>query len=366
MAEEFNIATKQFENWKYTDLARLLAGISFNETEAGSQPQIAKTDDHYYVVFYAGSLITELSDIDALPVISSAPNKLTLDLQNHPLAKSAQQKAKAGINLKISKSLKKPIHLVYLLSAENLASHYQHQIEISNNSTATIIEETIGTTQKAELINSSMQIEIKSGELWHVQHQARAAGVKRFNFIHANLAKDSELNCFHSALGADLERYDLIANLNAQGASCSSHGLYSIKAKQHCDNHILFNHNASHTQSKQNFRGIIDEQAHAVFNGKAKIIKDIGQIKAEQFNHNLLLSSQAEVDTKPELEIYSDDVACSHGATIGELDKNAMFYLQSRGIPAEKARDMLLHAFVHEPLEPLPKAMRNWVQKRID
>ncbi|MCK5669423.1 MAG: SufD family Fe-S cluster assembly protein, partial [Gammaproteobacteria bacterium] len=133
-----------------------------------------------------------------------------------------------------------------------------------------------------------------------------------------------------------------------EGAEIILNGLYMGNGSQHVDNHTLVNHSKPHTQSDENYRGVLDGRAQGVFNGKVIVHKDAQKIEAAQSNANLLLSDHAEIDTKPELEIYADDVKCSHGATVGQLDKKMLFYLRSRGLDEETAKSLLTFAFADE------------------
>jgi Fe-S cluster assembly protein SufD len=145
-----------------------------------------------------------------------------------------------------------------------------------------------------------------------------------------------------------LARTDLQTQLLETGAEIVLNGLYIADGRQHIDNHTRVEHIAAHTRSEQDYRGVISDRARAVFNGKAKVHKDAQKTDAQQSNRNLLLSGQAEIDTKPELEIYADDVKCSHGATVGQLDEDALFYLLSRGIDRDTAKGLLIFAFVDD------------------
>ena len=174
-------------------------------------------------------------------------------------------------------------------------------------------------------------------------------------------ATNSRFNCWHYVADHDLggeaqgerkadlyARTDIQVRLRGEGASCHLNGLTDIRGTTQGDNHLRVDHMAPNTRSEQLYKYVLDGKSHGVFNGKAVIHPNCPGSVAMQHNHNLLLSAGAAIDTKPELEIYTDDVECAHGATVGQLDENALFYCQSRGIPLASARQLLLHAFKEE------------------
>jgi Fe-S cluster assembly protein SufD len=168
------------------------------------------------------------------------------------------------------------------------------------------------------------------------------------------------------ALSGKLVRSDFAVSLDEIGASCELNGLYLAQHKQHIDHHTYINHLKPHGTSKEFYRGIIADQARAIFNGKVFVEKDAQQTDAKQENHNLLLSANAEIDTKPQLEIYANEVKCAHGATVGQLDEEALFYLQSRGITKAAARNLLINAFAVSVFDKIKnEVMREHLQKLL-
>ena len=163
---------------------------------------------------------------------------------------------------------------------------------------------------------------------------------------------DSHVECFFQAQGCEVGREDVVVDLLEPNAFCAAHGYYQLAGEnQLIDNHVQINHLASLTNSAMFYKGTIANKSHAVFNGKIFVAPNTQKIATEQANHNLLLSDQAQVDTKPEFEIYADDVKCAHGATVGQMDAEALFYLQSRGIPKAQAYEMLIKGFATQTLE---------------
>ena len=151
-----------------------------------------------------------------------------------------------------------------------------------------------------------------------------------------------------------MTRSDITVNLNGKGAHCALNGLYLLAQKEHCDQHTKIYHRVPHGTSQQIYKGLIADCAHAVFNGQVIVHKDAQKTNAEQRNKNILLSPTAQVDTKPQLEIYADDVKCAHSSTVGQLDEEALFYLQTRGINRQNALALLTQAFAQEIADRIP------------
>ena len=174
--------------------------------------------------------------------------------------------------------------------------------------------------------------------------------------VHVHQCRDSRYVSHNINLGGLLVRNDIRAALTEPGAEARLYGLFMAGGRQHVDNHTCIDHMAPHTRSDESYKGVLSGRARGVFNGRVVVRPDAQKIEARQSNPNLLLSGQAEIDTKPELEIYADDVKCSHGATVGQLDETALFYLRSRALDADTARDLLVFGFVEEVIDGLAHA----------
>lgn len=176
------------------------------------------------------------------------------------------------------------------------------------------------------------------------------AGDDSLHFMHHTVTQSthSTFNHYSLALHAQWLRHELIIHFNEPHARCQLNGLYFGVAAQFVDHHLCVHHHAPHCQSNQFYKGVLADQAHAVFNGKVIVAKNAQKTISSQKNHNILLSNSAEIDSKPELEIYADDVMCAHGATVGALSADALFYLISRGIEPTQAKKILLEAFMQE------------------
>ena len=187
-------------------------------------------------------------------------------------------------------------------------------------------------------------------------------------YLHA--ARNSTFASHSISLGGALVRNDILAVLDGEGAHCTLNGLYLSDGSRMVDNHTTIDHAKPHCDSREIYKGILADKARAVFNGKIVVRADAQKTDAKQTNKALLLSEDAQINTKPQLEIFANDVKCTHGAAIGQMDDDAIFYLRARGIGAAQARDMLVHAFAgdvlnHMPLEPLRKRVDEELGRRL-
>jgi Fe-S cluster assembly protein SufD len=285
--------------------------------------------------------------------------------------------------------LEKPIYLLFISTREDRpsVSHSRNLILIERESQATIIEGYIGLDGVAESRNS--KLESRNSKL----ENRPASGLANFEFPvssfghqvyftnavteivvgegavvhHAKLQQESE-RAFHIAtvqieqerssnvtnhsvaLGGALVREDTNVVLDGEGAENLLNGLYVVAGSQHVDNHTVIDHAKPHCNSREVYKGVLDGASQGVFNGKIIVRKDAQKTDAKQSNKNLLLSEDAVINTKPQLEIYADDVKCTHGATVGQIDPDAIFYLRSRGIGLEEARSLLTYAFANDVL----------------
>ena len=265
--------------------------------------------------------------------------------------------ARDGMLLEVSGTLDEPLEILHVSAPEAApASHYPRVIvSLNANAQAMLLERYVGQEGSANLTNAVTRIELDEGaRLTHVRLQAESGQGFHVGRLLVRQGKDSQYISHNLQLGAAWSRLDLHTRLEAAGASAVLRGLYAVDKRQHIDNHTRIDHAVPHTASDELYRGILDGQGRAVFNGKVVVAEGAVKTDARQANHNLILSRGAEIDTKPELEIYADDVKCSHGATIGQLDEQQLFYLRSRGLDADAARGLLIAAFAGELLDELP------------
>ncbi len=220
------------------------------------------------------------------------------------------------------------------------------------NSQGTIIESHLSLGQAASVTNVVTESRIGDGaDIEHIKFQDQSNRAFHLASLHSELGRDAQY-AFHSiALGARLSRNNLRMRLTQPGIECVLNGLYMLRGQQLADHHMIVEHAAPHCDSHEYFNGILDDQSRGVFHGRILVQPGAQKTDAKQTNKNLLLSDDATANTKPQLEIYADDVKCTHGATIGEMDDDAIFYLRARGLDTATARRMLLHGFVGEIVE---------------
>lgn len=370
------------ENWKYTD-TRPIAKKTFSSLK--SEPASISVDeinnvrfkdlDSHELVFVNGIYSEEHSNINNLPegvIIENMAAALAKD--NDLLTKHLAQYADSNIspftalntafiqhgtyiNVPKNTVLEKPITIFYLAkdngqaNKEAFASHPRNLIVMSEHSEATLIENYIGLDDADYFTNAVTEVSLSaSAILKHYKIQQESLNAYHIGNLNVMQDKDSRLESNSVSLGGSLVRNDIHGQLAAEGAEIIMNGLYMTNGRQHVDNHTRVDHLKPNTHSSENYRGVLNDRSRAVFNGKVVVHPQAQKIEAYQNNANLLLSDDAEIDTKPELEIYADDVKCSHGATVGQLDENMLFYLRSRAIDEETARSLLTYAFADEVL----------------
>lgn len=249
-------------------------------------------------------------------------------------------------------SIDHPIHIINLGSSNTASiSSPRLIVRVAPNSTVKLIEEFSDLNSSDSLTNTVTQIKIEDNA--NVNHD-RIVNINPDNYhfgqITFNLCENAHLHSNSLVLGGKITRVDLSVDLNKKGSECDLKGLYLCKGETIADHHTAIFHNSEHTKSSELYRGVINDRGLGVFNGKVVVSKSISQISATQHNNNLLLSELASANTKPELQIYSDDVRCAHGATVGQLDSESLFYLRSRGIAEQQAQMLLIKGFIEEIL----------------
>ena len=253
----------------------------------------------------------------------------------------------ALIDLPAGCELDEPVRLVFVSEGDRQAALCVPRVLIraGAGSRGTIVEHHAGGSGEA-LVCATTEIELGRGaRVEHYRLQDEAPEAYHLAVLAARVRDDARLVTHNVAVGGRIGRLDLDVSLEGTGAEVVMNGLYLARGRQHVDNHTSVDHAVPHTRSDQLYRGVLTDRGRAVFNGRALVRQGANGTDARQANANLLLSPEAEVDTKPELEIYADDVKCSHGATTGQLDEGALFYLRSRGLDEETARTVLTFAF---------------------
>ena len=293
------------------------------------------------------------------------------DHRVHPFVAMNTALWRDGAYLRFPKGtvLDKPVHVVHVSTAGEvpLVSFPRNLIVAERETQVTVVESYLGLGRGVCFSNAVT--EIVAGENAVFDHyKLQRENDQSFHIGALRVYADRNANARSCAisLGGALVRNEVAAVLDAEGADCTLNGLYLARGRQHVDNHTTLDHAKPHGSSRELYHGILDGHATAVFNGRIIVRPGAMKTDAVQRNRNLLLSPDAVVDTKPQLEIYNNDVRCTHGATIGQLDAEALFYLRSRGIGAEEARNILVYAFAADIVERVKAAgVKEWVEDAV-
>lgn len=245
------------------------------------------------------------------------------------------------------------IEIIYLNDQADTLIQPRNLIVVENNAQVTVIERHESETNS--VTNAATEVVLgDNAEFNHIKLIEEDDSASHIANIHAIVGRDSRYHFHNMLLTGLLTRTDVTVQLLGEGSHTTLNGLFVTNGRQHVDTHSYVHHEVPNCTSSENYKGVLDGRSRGVFNGQVVVYKDAQKTNAEQSSKNLLLSPHAEIDTKPQLEIYADDVLCAHGATIGELDQTALFYLKSRGIDEATGRTMLTAAFIEEVIEELP------------
>jgi Fe-S cluster assembly protein SufD len=260
-----------------------------------------------------------------------------------------------------------PLHLLFVATQPGVASHPRILVVAEAGSTVTVIEDHVALHGGSYFTNSVAEVAVDAGAtVEHVRIQRDSDLAFHVASCAVSLARASRYRSVNVALGARLSRLDLVVLQAAEGAECTLDGLALIGGSQLADTHTCIDHMKPHGTSRQLHKCIVDGAGHAVFNGKVVVRPGAQKIDSAQSSRNLLLAGTAVVDTLPQLEILADDVKCTHGATVGQLDSEEVFYLRSRGLSEEAARDLLTYAFCAEVIERIPVAsLRGQLERAV-
>jgi Fe-S cluster assembly protein SufD len=387
---ELGLPTRRQENWRFTNLRTLEAtgyppqAGEITVEEAALAPYRIGGASHR-IVLVNGRVSPALSAIGALPPgVYLAPLGTALreraDLAaalfdgsdavaNQPFA--ALNAAFAGdgfvLALEDGVALETPVEIVHLGHATGPhAAHTRNAIFAGRHSRASIVETHAGSGRYWR----NLVTEIRLGEgaaLRHATLQDDGGEAINTGISRVALATAARYDAFTLTVGALLSRADTIVSIAGERAYCGVGGAFLLRGRQEATIATLIDHAAPGSETREVFKGVVEDRAHGVFQGKIQVRREAQQTNAHQLNKNLLLSPRAAIDSKPELEIYADDVKCSHGATIGDLDETAMFYLRARGIPEAQARRMLIEAFAADALELVEDApVQAYLRRHLD
>ena len=378
---ELGFPTTREENWKYTNVGpiaetpfKFVSEFSPHGISIGQIKPFLFSENWPRLVFVNGVYSKELSSnpvsenglkvVNLEPILNSDSKLIEpyfaryarYEQNGFTALNTAFFQDGAFIYLPEGKTVKKPIHLLFISSdqEDKVASYPRVLIVAGKNSKAAIIESYVSIGNVASFTNAVTELVIGEGaSVDHYKIQNENQNAFHIGTTQVHQEQDSKFLSSSISTGARIARNNLSVGLEGEGAECHLRGLYFASGEQHVDNTTLIDHPKPHGTSRQLYKGIVGGKATAVFSGKIFVHKNAVRTDAEQTNKNLLLSEKATADTKPQLEILNDDVKCTHGAAVGQLDEEAVFYLKTRGIGEERARKLLSYGFANEVVEQM-------------
>ncbi len=359
---ETGLPHHKIEAWKYTSLIHLartgFQPAAANYDLAGDLPD--RMEGAARVVFVNGRYVPDLSDASIAGFTTSHAAAFTLDVggtaDDDPMLALAAALGQDGAVLDLEDGAAVELLYVTVPGQAPQMAHTQNRIRVPAGASATVVERHIAMGEgEPTLSNGATGIELGEGALFtHVKLQNEAADANHVWHHLASIPANARYDSYVVTVGSGLGRNRVTAQLVGEGAHCTLDGAYAGRGKQHLDHTSKIVHAVADTTSRQVYKGVLNDRARGVFQGHIVVAQDAQRTDGHQLNRALMLSDTAEIDSKPMLEIYADDVKCSHGATVGDLDDNHLFYLQSRGIPRDEARRLLVEAFLAETIDAIP------------
>ncbi len=379
--QHYSLPTRKTENWKYTNLSFLQKQNYFARqiSDAPLDPslsalyQIPEFEVHRLVFVngrYAEGL-SSLSEDSALELsrfedaddlqrkIIAGKLNTNIELKEFGFSALNTSQLSDGVFLRVKRNRKvdKPIQVVWLTTSESDNANVNSRLlmVLESGAEASLLEHYVSSSESHNVFTNAVT-ELFLGanaKLTHYRLHKEQESAVHIGAVFATLESAAHLNSFYLAFGSRLKRLDVHVEYEGEGAESHINGVYLPKNKQHVDIHSCIEHKVPHCRSNEVFRGIVADEARAVFNGRIHIHKDAQKTEAYLSNKNLLTSNKAEVDTKPELEIYADDVRCAHGATVAQLDPMSLHYLRTRGVSENEALVMLSFGFINELIAEL-------------
>lgn len=391
--EKLNFPSQKDEEWKYTNISSLLKHDFFpavNKEIVSSQlinKFLFDELEHSLLVFVNGIYSSELSKISDLPKGVEVGSLAEAIKNNNPLIKkhlgnyskddnyffttlsSAFIKDGAFIYVPDGKIIEKPVHVIFYTksSGNKILTQPRNVFIAGKNSQLSIIEHYVSDEQNIYLTNAVTEIFADENAIVdHIKLQEESSKAFHIARMDVDQERSSNFSSHLISYGAEISRNDFNTRFNAQGSESVLNGLFMINDEQLFDAHTMIDHAKPYCNSHEHFKGILQDKAKGVFNGKVMVRQNAQKTNAFQQNNTILLSDDAVMNTKPQLEIFADDVKCSHGATIGKLNDEAKFYLKSRGIGEEAATAMLIHAFASDVITSIKiPALRVYLEEII-
>ena len=379
---QLGFPTKKWEEWQFTDFSE----IRKNEYRLASGKDLPKIPDKipglipdtYSVIIINGHYQPQLTKLPMGVSVKSHEeffqfdeNVYSLNGNKNPFLALNTALMNSGVSLIVEPDsiIEKPIQIIHLTTAlsDRFMNHPRLVLNIGKNSQAALLEHYIGETEIPYFVNPVTQVLIDgNASLNHIrilEEDVSCCHTATTNYI---LKNDARLNTTSFSSGAKLFRHDIKLDFTGDGGEAVFNGLCLTEDQQHHDQHVIVDHQQNFCQSRQLFKYILADKSSGVFNGKVVVRKNTKQTDADQSNRNLLLSPSALMNANPQLEILSDDVKCSHGSSTGELDDDAIFYLQTRGIDSETAKLLLIHGFANEIIEKVkPISVQDYIHNQF-
>ncbi|CAL77323.1 sufD, needed for fhuF Fe-S center production/stability [Bradyrhizobium sp. ORS 278] len=397
--ERTGLPHRRIEEWKYTDLRALvrevlpLAGAPDAAALARAKAAIApiSIDGAAKLVLVDGVVAAELSDLAALPagvgvrtlraVLDEASNEAIGDLLltkvSDPMLSLNAALATDGVVVTVADGaqLTEPLHLIHVATASKAARYSRSHVKVGQGARATLVETSIAAEGVAAYqANDAAVIWVGDGaQLSHIRLMRDAADAVNVSSELFTVGAKSKLSLFNMTSGGAVSRLQAFFTLAGEASELIVNGVNLLRDKQHGDMTLVVDHAVPGCTSRENFRAVLDDRAHSVFQGRIIVRQDAQQTDGKMMTRALLLSDEAEADSKPELEIFADDVSCGHGATAGALDESLLFYLRARGLPEKQAQALLIQAFVGEAIEAIEDdalrerviaAAEHWLESR--
>ena len=368
------LPTNKWEDWQFTNFSSIekgdfrLSSLSDAVELTGLLP--GRIPNTYLIVSINGYYQPNLSDIPDEAKVASGADHFSSDF-NYQSLKSVQSHQDRGLNpfymlntsmmnsglsihIKDNAKITKPIQIIYLTTSitSEIMNHPRFVFQFGNNSEATVVEHYIGSTSTPYFNNSVTKVELgENSFVNHIRIQEESEMSHHVANTFYDLNKDSNLNVNSVSLGSSLFRHNIKLKFCGDSSSADYSALSLINDQQHHDQHIIVEHMSDACQSNQLFKYILSDQSSGVFNGKVVVEEHTKRTDASQSNKNLVLSPSALMNANPQLEIYAEDVKCSHGSTTGQIDPEALFYLKSRGLGHEKSMELIMNGFISDILE---------------
>ncbi|MCI4670732.1 MAG: Fe-S cluster assembly protein SufD [Bacteroidia bacterium] len=391
--EKLEIPNRRMEDWKYTSLESLQK----KNFVTPSPSEISDVDPFKIeglvsdvLVFVNGVYKEELSSLglnegnlhlvpfhhvkgESLEVLNKYFGKLVAS-ENNLFSAINTAYADQGLLIYVPKGkiAEHPVQIVHISTPEgnDIALQHRNLLVVEDNASAKVVESFYTIGEGSTLRNNLHEVTVgANAQLEYIKLQLEGSEASQIDHTEVHQGRDSKASVFTITMGGDLVRNNLIFRLNDQNTETHLMGTYLLNGRQHVDNFTQVNHQEPNCFSNELYKGILDEKSTGAFTGRINVFRDAQKTNAYQSNRNILLTKTANIFTKPQLEIYADDVKCSHGATTGQLDKEAMFYLKARGLSEDKARKLMIHAFTLEvieniSLEPVQEYLEQLVSDR--